>query len=171
MYVRTLFMLQPLTPVQSWVLNVTNPSCHPLMIQPILLQHYTNSESIVDLISEHIDPNLDFSISQTSSFSFLRDDALFETELSMSDTVIQPDEPYPITVAFSPKVDATAGSLLLIRNNLTVLDYVVLKGRGIQGVFSIDGIQPAASRHSATQLAIWQKPAPKLEQNVRFQAA
>ena len=131
--------------LQLWVFNVTNPSRQPLSIQPVLLQHYTKSETVIDLFTEHIDPDIDFNAVQTNSFTFSRDHALFDTESSMSDTVIHPgDDPYQVTVAFSPKVDAMADTVLLIRNNLTVLDYVVLKGRGIQGVFSIDGIQPGS---------------------------
>ena len=58
--------------------------------------------------------------------------------------VLQPSDQHQITVAFSPKVDSVASTLLLIRNNLTVFDYMVLRGRGVQGVFSIDGIQPSS---------------------------
>ena len=123
---------------------MTNPSRHPLTIQPILLRHYTNSNSIVDLFSEEIDPDLDLSTTQGNSFSFLRDHVLFDTETSMISTVVQPNDDTQVTVAFSPKVDSVVGTLLLIRNNLTVLDYVMLKGRGIRGVFSIDGIQPSS---------------------------
>ena len=58
--------------------------------------------------------------------------------------IVQPDDPYQITVAFSPKVESVFSTLLLIRNNLTILDYVLLRGQGIQGVFSINGIQPSS---------------------------
>ena len=130
--------------LQSLVFNVTNPSRQPLMIQPILLQHYTDSESIIDFLSEEMDSNLDFSAVQTNFFSFPKDHPQFESESSMTNTVLQPNDPFQITVTFAPKVDAMASTLLLVRNNLTVLDYMVLRGRGIQGVFSIDGIQPGS---------------------------
>ena len=133
--------------LQLQVVNVTNPSRQPLMIQPVLLQHYDNSKSIVDLLSEQPVPDLDvfdFSTVQSNSFTFLKEDAMFNTDSALTHVVIQPDDPYQISVSFSPKVDSVSSTLLLIRNNLTVLDYVVLKGLGVQGVFSIDGIQPSS---------------------------
>lgn len=129
------------------MVNVTNPSGQPLMIQPVLLQHYDKTKSVVDLLSEQSNANLvgfDFSSVQSSSFTFVREDAMFDTDSSLTHVVIQPDDPYPITVSFSPKADSVSTTLLLIRNNLTVLDYVVLRGRGVQGVFSIDGVQPSS---------------------------
>lgn len=128
-------------------MNVTNPSRQPLLIQPILLQHYVKTKSIVDLLSEQSNVNLDdfdFSSVQSNSFSFLREDAMFDSDSSLAHMVIQPDDPYQITVSFSPTADAVSTTLLLIRNNLTVLDYVVLRGRGVRGVFSIEGIQPSS---------------------------
>lgn len=128
-------------------MNVTNPSDKPLLIQPVLLQHYAKSKSIVDMISEQLSPDLDqfnFSAAQFNSFTFSQEHITYETESSLTNTILHPNNPYPITVAFSPKVDSVTSTLLLIRNNLTVLDYVVLRGRGVQGVFSIDGIQPSS---------------------------
>lgn len=127
------------------MVNVTNPSHHPLIIQPVLLHHYAKSKSIVGLFSEQFDLNLkfDFSDSQSSPFTFSTEDII--TESSMSPVVLQPDDPYQITVTFSPSEVLVADTLLLIRNNLTVFDYVVLRGRGIRDVFSIDGIQPSSN--------------------------
>ena len=129
------------------MLNVTNPSHHPLVIQPILLQHYAKANSIVDMLTEQLDPDLshfDLSAVQSDSFTFSPEHVSFDTESSMTNTILQPSDQYQITVAFSPKVDSTASTLLLIRNNLTIFDYMVLRGRGVQGVFSIDGIQPSS---------------------------
>lgn len=128
-------------------MNVTNPSRQPLIIQPVLLQHYDKTKSIVDFLSEQLNADFDefdFSTVQSNAFTFSRDDPMFDTDASMTHVVLQPDDPYQITVAFSPIADSVSSTLLLIRNNLTVLDYVVLRGRGVQGVFSIDGIQPSS---------------------------
>lgn len=115
------------------------------MIQPVLLQHYDKTKSIVDLLSEQPNSDLDafdFSTVHSNCFTFSREDTDFDTDSSLTHVVIQPDDLYQVTVTFSPKADAVSSTLLLIRNNLTVFDYVVLRGRGVQGVFSIDGIQP-----------------------------
>ena len=102
----------------------------------------------MDLFSEQFDLNLkhfDFSISQSNPFTFSTEDVMVDTESSMFPVVLQPDDPYQITVMFSPKEVLVSDTLLLIRNNLTVFDYVVLRGRGIRDVFSIDGIQPGSN--------------------------
>ena len=129
------------------VLNVSNPSQRPLVIQPVLLQHYTKPRSIVDMLTEELDPDLDqydLTGPHSSSFSFSQEHVSYNTVSSLSNAVLQPDDHYQITVAFSPSVDSVSSTLLLIRNNLTVFDYMVLRGRGVQGVFSIDGIQPSS---------------------------
>lgn len=133
--------------LQHQVVNVTNPSHLPLTVQPVLLHHYTRTQSVVHTLSEHLNSDLlhmDFSHTLSNSFSFPKEHVSFDTDTSLASTVLEPQDPYQITVAFSPKVDSVASTLLLIRNNLTVLDYVLLRGRGIQGTFSIDGVQPSS---------------------------
>lgn len=133
--------------VQVRVLNVTNPSYRPLLIQPVLLQHYTRFQSVVDLLSEQLDPdlhNLNFSPLLTSSFEFSQDHDSLDEDSSLTDIVVRPKKYFQVSIVFSPKVDMVANTVLLIRNNLTVFDYVLLRGRGIRGVFSINGIQPSS---------------------------
>lgn len=126
---------------------MTNPSYRPLLIQPVMLQHYTKFQSVVDLLSEQLDPNLhnlDFSPLLTSSFRFSRRRRSTHGDTSLASTIVQPNNSVRISIAFSPHVDKAANTLLLIRNNLTVFDYILLRGHGIRGVFSINGIQPSS---------------------------
>lgn len=130
------------SPLQIQTLELSNPTNWPLMIQPVFLHHYTRPHTIVNLLADRMDPelrNLDFS--QTTSFAFQVDSQT--TDSAINNVVIPPNrENYQITVAFTPKVDLQVASLLLIRNNLTVLDYVLLEGCGNQGMFTIDNIPP-----------------------------
>lgn len=65
------------------------------------------------------------------------------SETVLATSVVPPlSKQFEITVAFSPKVDQELNTLLLLRNNLTVYDYIIVQGAGVQGVFAIDGIQP-----------------------------
>ena len=124
-------------------MNMTNPSYRPLVVQPVLLQHYSRPQGIIDFLAEQLDPdlhNLDFSVSFTNYFTF----SSAESQSSLSSLVIQPNASHQISVSFSPRVDSLANTILLIRNNLTVFDYVLLKGQGVRGVFSIDGVQPGS---------------------------
>ena len=133
--------------MQVMVVNVTNPSYQPLLIQPVLLQHYSRFQSVVDLLSEYLDPdlhNLDFSPLLSSSFEFSQDNFSTNGDSSLANTMVHPNNSFQISIAFSPTVGKLANTLLLIRNNLTVFDYVLLRGHGIQGLFSINGIQPSS---------------------------
>lgn len=90
-----------------------------------------------------MDPELhSIDFSQSSSYFAFHVDSR-TTDSAISSTVLPPhSKPYPITVAFTPKMDLQAASLLLIRNNLTVLDYVLLEGHGSQGLFTVNNIPP-----------------------------
>jgi len=57
-------------------------------------------------------------------------------------SLLQPHDTFKVSVSFSPRVDQDLRMLLLLRNNLTVFDYVLLQGTGVQGSFAIDGVQP-----------------------------
>ena len=126
-----------------------NPSNYPITVQPVFLHHYTKPLAIIDMLSELNYDNIediDFSNS-AGSFAFVdkRKKGKLSTESSAASSVLSPQSKvHQITVAFTPKVEQTASTLLLIRNNLTVLDYVLLQGQGSLGTFTIDDIQPNA---------------------------
>ena len=128
------------------MLEVSNPSDYPVRVQPVFLHHYTRPHSIIDMLSslrhDHIQ-DIDFSQS-AGSFAFLDEEKdSFSTDSSIASSVLPPQsDSHHIVVAFTPKVEQKASTLLLIRNNLTVLDYVVLQGQGSLGAFTIDNIQP-----------------------------
>lgn len=117
------------------------------MIQPVFLHHYAHPQTIVDSFTDLQNSELgDVDFSQSSnSFVFLNQKKSLLAEPSLPSTLLPPQsEPYSFTVGFTPKVDEVASTLLLIRNNLTVLDYVVLQGQGSLGAFTIDGLQPGS---------------------------
>ena len=117
-------------------------------MQPVFLHHYTKPDTIIDMLSELHHNNIqgiDFSKS-AGSFAFVDNKKKkISSESSAASSVLPPQsEAHHIVVAFTPKVEQTASTLLLIRNNLTVLDYVLLQGQGSLGTFTIDDIQPNA---------------------------
>ena len=143
-----LFTITPsLSLAQLQVVEVTNPSKWPLLIQPVFLHHYSHPQTIMDCFAElqsHELADVDFSQSR-NSFVFLNQKKNPLTEPSLPSTLLQPQsETYSFTVAFTPKVDEFASTLLLIRNNLTVVDYVILQGQGSLGAFTINGLQPGS---------------------------
>lgn len=130
------------------MVEVSNPSNYPVTVQPVFLHHYTRPNAIIDMLSELNHENIqdiDFSKS-AGSFAFIDEkQKKISSESSVASSVLPPQsEAHHIVVAFTPKVEQTASTLLLIRNNLTVLDYVLLQGQGSLGTFTIDNIQPNA---------------------------
>ena len=127
-------------------LHITNPTDWPLLIQPVFLTQYLHPQIIVDSLSDRISPklrNLNFSLS-SSSFAFIDPvETSVSSDTALPTSILPPlRKQFEITVAFSPKVNQELNTLLLLRNNLTVYDYIILQGAGIQGAFAIDGIQP-----------------------------
>lgn len=131
-------------------MKLSNPSSLPLVIQPLMLYQYSRPLVIIDLLASCFDQNLNL-------IEFTRSPSVFtlhppdgeslpspQTSSSAPTLAVIPpsSDPYHLTVAFTPQAEQPATGLLLIRNNLTVLDYVVLQGQGILGVFTMDGIQP-----------------------------
>ena len=129
------------------VLELWNPSDLPVTIQPLLLHHYARPHTIVDTFVSKSEPelaNVDFSQSGSFSIWSSSGDDHWRSEPLVTSTLLPPhgSNNYRVEVAFSPSMDQLASNLLLIRNNLTVLDYVLLQGQGSRGTFTIDGIQP-----------------------------
>ena len=123
-------------------LHITNPSDVPLLIQPVFLDHYTHPQTIIDSLVDRFDPrlrNLNFSLS-SNSFSFVSSTS---PDTAMATTLLPPHSKlFEMDVAFSPKVNQELNTLVLLRNNLTVFDYIIVQGIGVQGSFAIDGVQP-----------------------------
>ena len=130
------------------MVEVSNPSNYPVTVQPVFLHHYTKPNAIIDVLSElnHNDNIQDIDFSKSAgSFAFVDKKKKISSESSAASSVLPPQsEVHHIVVAFTPKVEQTASTLLLIRNNLTVLDYVLLQGQGSLGTFTIDDIPPNA---------------------------
>ena len=149
-------LLHMLLFLQILTLNLSNPTNRPLTIQPVFLHHYTRPHTIVNLLADRMDPELhNFDFSRSTAFAFQVDSQT--TDSAMNNVVIPAhSESYQITIAFTPKVDLQVASLLLIRNNLTILDYVLLEGCGHQGMFTIDNVPPESEpllfEFSTTQL-------------------
>ena len=114
----------------------------PLLVQPVFLSHYTHPQTIIDSLLDRFDPrlrNLNFS-HLSNSFSFV---SSASPETALATTLLPPHSKlFEMAVAFSPKVDQELNTLLLLRNNLTVFDYVIVQGSGVQGSFAIDSVQP-----------------------------
>ncbi|CAD5221298.1 unnamed protein product [Bursaphelenchus xylophilus] len=154
----------PLTAVGNFtILNLTlaNPSIHPVIVQLLPLVIYPDAEALLEFFKDELPYPLTEPVEMNETLMFsLRDTELFtlkpgspvprlreEVEqvvnrqvprftLSM---ILKPGMKVRIRVGFLPSDYTLRSSLLLIRNNLTALEPVVLYGRGSRVGLEMDG--------------------------------
>ena len=149
--------------LQTKTLKLTNPSRHPVVVQPILLHYYPQPHRITQLLFETgLIENLNFSLSE-SSFSL--DPDSWGYDRSLKTHTLAPHvggrgggggdkkRDIELRLKFLARESLLASSLLLLRNNLTGLECVLLQGKGLEGKFSIDGIQPDTGTPLVFQLS------------------
>ena len=158
-----LFLFLPLNfllalSLQTKTIKLTNPSRHPVVVQPVLLHYYPQPQRITKLLFETgLIENLNFSLSE-SSFSL--DPDFWGYDGSLESHTLAPQaggkggggggrgggqgekSDTELRLKFLAHENRLANSLLLLRNNLTGLECVLLQGRGLEGRFSVDGVQP-----------------------------
>ncbi|KAI6177163.1 hypothetical protein M3Y97_00877100 [Aphelenchoides bicaudatus] len=134
----------PLTAVGNFsILNLTltNPSIHPVIVQLLPLVIYPDAEALLDFFYEE-DTEL-FTLKAGSPVPKLREQLekvvggpVPRFTLSM---ILQPGMSIRVRVGFLPTDYNLRSSLLLIRNNLTAIEPVVLYGKGAHINMEIDG--------------------------------
>ena len=151
-----------LTP-QTMTLKLTNPSHHPVTFQPLLLHHYSQLHRITQLLFETgFIENANFSLS-ASSFrldldSWGYDSSLTSHTLAPQKTGVgggsgEGGGEVELKLTFLARERRLANSLLVLRNNLTGLECVLLRGRGFEGKFAIDGVRPDSGRSLVFQFS------------------
>uniref|UniRef100_A0A915Q3R3 Transmembrane protein 131-like N-terminal domain-containing protein n=1 Tax=Setaria digitata TaxID=48799 RepID=A0A915Q3R3_9BILA len=164
----------PLTAVGNFTivnLTLTNPSSLPVAVQLLPLVIYPDADTLIDFFRSELDSPLTEPIEMNETLMFsLRDTELFTLKpdspvpklreelenvlgipvpkftLSM---LLQPGMKARVRVGFLPSDYVLRSSLLLIRNNLTVLEPVVLYGRGARMDMQVEG-RPARTRDPLT---------------------
>ena len=150
--------------LQTKTLKLTNPSRHPVVVQPILLHYYPQPQRITQLLFETgLIENLNFSLSE-SSFSL--DPDSWGYDKSLKSHTLGPQvggrgggggggekRDIELRLKFLARESRLVNSLLLLRNNLTGLECVLLQGKGLEGKFSIDGVQPDTGTPLVFQLS------------------
>nr|CRZ22666.1 Bm2436 [Brugia malayi] len=154
----------PLTAVGNFTivnLTLTNPSSLPVAVQLLPLVIYPDADTLIDFFRSELDSPLTEPIEMNETLMFsLRDTELFTLKpdspvpklreeledilgipvpkftLSM---LLQPGMKVRVRVGFLPSDYILRSSLLLIRNNLTVLEPVVLYGRGARMDMQVEG--------------------------------
>ncbi|KAK6744153.1 hypothetical protein RB195_011080 [Necator americanus] len=145
----------PLTALGNFtIVNLTlaNPTSVPIAVQVIPLVIYPDADAVVEFFREHLITPLTSEVEMNETLMFsLRDTELFtlkpdspvprlreELEAAIPQTVprftlsllLKPHMKVRLRLGFLPSDYTLRSSLLLIRNNLTVIEPVVVYGRG-----------------------------------------
>ena len=140
MYCTPIFTSINIPPPQVQTLKLANPSRHPIVVQPVLLHYYPQQKKINEILYEigSIE-SIDFTRSE-SSFSL--DPDHWGSETALPSHTLSPGSEIELKVKFTAHDSRLSSSLLILRNNLTALEYVVVQGKGLEGQFNIDGVHP-----------------------------
>uniref|UniRef100_A0A8C0GE06 Transmembrane protein 131 n=1 Tax=Chelonoidis abingdonii TaxID=106734 RepID=A0A8C0GE06_CHEAB len=130
-----------------------NPADVPVCVQFLPLALYSNPSSFVDKLIERFNLSkstnfnlrtLEFQVSR-NSVQPLQSTTGFAEGLSQHlvlNIVLKPGERKSVKVKFTPVLNKTVSSLIIIRNNLTVIDAIMVQGQGTTESLRVAGKPP-----------------------------
>uniref|UniRef100_A0A8C0FZP7 Transmembrane protein 131-like n=1 Tax=Chelonoidis abingdonii TaxID=106734 RepID=A0A8C0FZP7_CHEAB len=131
-----------------------NPSSFPVTLQLLPLSYYPDPQASLSLLNKWFGTNVQAINFTTTEFRLMEEYAHREahqedlTNMKSSSEVLQlhlqPLETRRIGVVFTPVDYRRVASLILIRNNLTVLDVVNVEGFGARELLKVGGRLPGA---------------------------
>ncbi|KAL1022070.1 hypothetical protein UPYG_G00021820 [Umbra pygmaea] len=131
-----------------------NPADVPVYIQVLPLALYPNISAVTDKLAQmfplerlpHFTYNtLEFQIQRSNTSTGKSSGSFAEgstTKAHVYNLMLMPEEVRSLHVRFSPISNHTVTSLLVLRNNLTVLEFVVVQGRGSYERLKVGGKSP-----------------------------
>uniref|UniRef100_A0A8B9P641 Transmembrane 131 like n=1 Tax=Apteryx owenii TaxID=8824 RepID=A0A8B9P641_APTOW len=121
-----------------------NPSSFPVTLQLLPLSYYPDPQASLNLLSKWFGINVKAINFTTSEFRLM--DECFHRKCSseLLQLHLQPLETRRVGVVFTPVDYRRVASLILIRNNLTVLDAVSVEGFGAKELLKVGGRLPGA---------------------------
>uniref|UniRef100_A0A8C3SNX6 Transmembrane protein 131-like n=1 Tax=Chelydra serpentina TaxID=8475 RepID=A0A8C3SNX6_CHESE len=123
-----------------------NPSSFPVTLQLLPLSYYPDPQASLSLLSKWFGTNVQAINFTTTEFKLMEEYDLTKTK-SSSEVLqlhLQPLETRRVGVVFTPVDYKRVASLILIRNNLTVLDVVNVEGFGARELLKVGGRLPGA---------------------------
>ncbi|XP_060634803.2 transmembrane protein 131-like isoform X2 [Anolis sagrei] len=144
-------------PMNSMVKYFTlrNPSPFPVMLQLLPLSFYPDPRAPLTLLSKWFDgsvPSINFTTTEfrlteeaAAHRGALQDDhGYIRSSSEMLNLKLQPLETKRVGVVFTPLDYKRVTSVILVRNNLTVLDVVYVEGVGARELLKVGGRLPGA---------------------------
>ncbi|KAF5894648.1 transmembrane protein, partial [Clarias magur] len=148
-------VLFPLTNINSSSVEeiiLENPADVPVYVQVLPVALYPNPSAFTEIVEDRFlnekmskisTSTLEFEVQQNQS-SVVSSTGFAEGLIrnSVFNVLLMPGEAKSLTVRFSPISNHSVSSLLVIRNNLTVLDLIMVRGQGTRESLKLAGKHP-----------------------------
>ncbi|XP_052281424.1 LOW QUALITY PROTEIN: transmembrane protein 131-like [Dreissena polymorpha] len=143
---------------------IENPGDTPIVIQVVPLHLYPSPQVIVDLIRNNLPPHFSeyvetddpdiFTLPELSALNARADSQYNKFRKHVDDTLsvqshrgtlstfLAKNAKVKVQVGFRPKDDNIKTSLIIVRNNLTIIDAIVLEGQGGRGELKLNNKRP-----------------------------
>uniref|UniRef100_A0A8B9C9U5 Transmembrane 131 like n=1 Tax=Anser brachyrhynchus TaxID=132585 RepID=A0A8B9C9U5_9AVES len=119
-----------------------NPSSFPVALQLVPLSYYPDPQASVSLLSKWFGVNVQAINFTTTEFRLMDECSHRKCSSELLRLNLQPLETRKVAVIFTPVDYKRVASLILIRNNLTVLDVVNVEGYGARELLKVGGRLP-----------------------------
>ncbi|XP_056411884.1 transmembrane protein 131 isoform X2 [Hyla sarda] len=134
-----------------------NPADVSVYVQILPLALYANSSLVLDRILDRFNISKSLNIDlKTLEFKVFRNNVSMQVQPVLSsqgfvegpfrqsvlNIILKPGEKKSVKVRFTPVQNQTVSSLLIVRNNLTVIDVITVKGQGANENIKIGGKSP-----------------------------
>uniref|UniRef100_A0A4W5K0J3 Transmembrane protein 131 n=1 Tax=Hucho hucho TaxID=62062 RepID=A0A4W5K0J3_9TELE len=143
---QVLFPLTSLTSSSEVEVVLENPADIPVYVQVLPLALYPNLPAVIHKLRlPHFTPDtMEFQVHR-NHVSLLCSAGFAEgstTQPYVYNLMLQPEEVRSLRVKFSPVSNHTVSSLLIFRNNLTVMEFLVVQGQGSYERLKVGGKAP-----------------------------
>lgn len=182
MLIRKSKIKYPLTQIGNLSVSdfiVENPGDEPVVVQVLPLSYYPSPHTILELLGQRLSQDLTDYIesddtntfvlydlepigkSSTTALNLAQHRKTVESTLGVIPhkqtvaAILQPGSKIKVKVGFQPKDDMTRSSLIVIRNNLTIIDAVVVQGQGRKGEMRFNNKKPGS--HAALTFELTEK--------------
>uniref|UniRef100_A0A3P8X7K9 Transmembrane protein 131 n=1 Tax=Esox lucius TaxID=8010 RepID=A0A3P8X7K9_ESOLU len=152
---RVLFPLTSVNSSSEVEVVLENPSNFPVYVQVLPIALYPNVSAVTDQLAQmfplerlpHFTSNtFEFQIQKKHQMSTGKGSASFSAgstaQPHVYNLILQPEEVRSLRVRFSPVSNHTVTSLLILRNNLTALEFLVVQGQGSYERLKMGGKAP-----------------------------
>ena len=133
---------------QELSFHVFNPSSQPLQVELILLNQLTELPNTFHTLSDKF--NIDTTLYDRSKQVYTikktnhQNDKLLTSYQKFPKFILPPHGNQSLQMEFSPISNTPSNGLLLLRNNLTVFDFIKLEGTASRSFVTVGGVYPSS---------------------------